>query len=86
MIKVTYAILEYDPKFEDLLGPIEIDKPNKWGAETVAEHYQDYENGWGASWPLTIVLFDLEDNELGRFDVDREAVPMFIANEIEKED
>ena len=54
-----------------------------WAAEYAAEDYHSNHDGWEATWPLTFVVLDDELNELGRFSVDREAVPQFHASKIE---
>jgi hypothetical protein len=46
-------------------------------AEDAAENYHDAHDGWEASWPLEIVVVGI-----GRFSVDREAVPQFRARTI----
>jgi hypothetical protein len=54
-------------------------------AEDAAEDYHNRHDGWEDSWPLTFVILDEELNELGRFSVEREAVPQFSASRIENE-
>jgi hypothetical protein len=53
-----------------------------FAAEEAAEHFHDNHDGWESTWPLVFVLLDDDLNELGRFSVDREAVPHFIAMRI----
>jgi|WetSurMetagenome_2_1015567.scaffolds.fasta_scaffold183234_3 hypothetical protein len=53
-------------------------------AEDAAQDYHDRHDGWESVWPLTIVILDEELNELGRFSVEREAVPQFHATKEEK--
>lgn len=49
-------------------------------AEEAAEHYHDT-GGWEATWPITFELWTAEGVSLGRFKVEREAVPSFHATE-----
>ena len=51
-----------------------------WAAEMAAEDYHTNHDGWESTWPLTFVILNDELNELGRFSVDREAVPHFHAS------
>lgn len=53
-------------------------------AEKAAEEYHSFHGGWESSWPLTFVLIDEANKELGRFSVDRESVPQFSATEIKE--
>lgn len=50
-------------------------------AEVAAEHYHN-KGGWEAEWPITFVLLNEKDEEKGRFEVDRESVPVFHASEV----
>ncbi len=47
-------------------------------AENAAEDYHGEHDGWEATWPIKLVLYS-GSKELGRFEVDREAVPQFHA-------
>jgi hypothetical protein len=51
-------------------------------AETAAEHYHDYCDGWESSWPLIfeVVAEHLDGPE--RYSVDFEAVPSFVASKV----
>lgn len=82
---MKYYIEDYEGSPEDSYS-----LPNcKWDskdldyvAEDAAENYHSYHDGWESSWPLTFVILDDDLNELGRFSVDREAVPQFHASKI----
>ena len=52
-------------------------------AEMAAEHCNDERGGWEWKWPITIAVLNNELQEVGRFSVDREAVPQFHASKIE---
>lgn len=89
-MKLKYAILDYDPQLEDLIGPIESPSPDTPDSETAAEcaeHYHSHQCGSDAEWPLTFVLFDERGvEEYGRFRVRREMEPGFYASPLTKED
>ena len=50
----------------------------KWIAEKAAESFHDH-GGFESSWPIDFVLLDMDNNEIGRFNVEREFEPTFIA-------
>lgn len=51
-------------------------------AEECAEDYHYNHDGWEASWPLTICIRTEENGPVvGRFEVDRETVPSFVATQ-----
>jgi hypothetical protein len=64
------------------------DEPSwaKYAAEEAAEDYHSNHDGYEDDWPLTFVLLDDAGKELGRFMVDREAIPHFYAAKIEKKE
>lgn len=64
-------------KFSSRFDP---DDP-EWLAEDAAEHFHRNHDGWEASWPVTIEVFH-DGLFLGRFEVDREAVPSFNATRV----
>ena len=48
-------------------------------ARLCADDYHTHHDGWEASWPLTLVLYESEDGpEMARFTVDRVVGPVFI--------
>ena len=53
-------------------------------ATDIAEYYHDNCDGWENSWPLTFIIWDMEDKELGRFLVERESQPVFSASQIKE--
>ena len=56
-------------------------------AEEYADHIHHNQDGWefGDYWDddLSIVVYDEKNNKLYRFDIEREAVPTFSANDTE---
>ena len=48
-------------------------------AEFAAEDYHSNHDGWEAEWPLTFAMYDPNDQLIGRYLVQREAVPEFVA-------
>lgn len=50
-------------------------------AEECAEDYHGNHDGWEAGWPLDFFIFDEEGKLLGKFEVNREAQPVFTAYE-----
>lgn len=87
-MKFKYAILEHDPKLEDQFGPVKYDvlggnesHSAHWAAEECAQHFWAYHDGWEASWPLTVVLFDEQGvEEFGRFKVEMDLEPTFVTS------
>lgn len=57
-----------------------------WVAEDAAEHYHSNCDGWEhKSWPIELYLYDEDGaNLLGKFSVDREAQPVFMARKIKQ--
>lgn len=49
-------------------------------AQDAAEDYYDNHDGWEASWPLEITVYD-GDECVGVFDAEMEMTPMFIVSE-----
>lgn len=78
-----YAVLDHgegdtpDFKFFSAHGETDL----KWIAEGAAEDYFQHHDGWEASWPLTFVIFDDDEKEIGRVLVQHETVPSFRAIE-----
>lgn len=46
-------------------------------AGLAAEYEHNSCDGWEAEWPLEFVILDKEDNEIGRYTVEREYSPEF---------
>lgn len=85
---LTYYIASHDQGPEDaqelrsdrIYGSVS-DDPETF-AEQAAEYCQNYRDGWEWTWPeIFVVLKDGE--EVGRFEVAREAVPHFYATKVE---
>jgi hypothetical protein len=55
-----------------------------WAATEAAEDYWDMHDGWEDSWPLTIILVDLDGSE-SRWEVDQDTKPVFSATEAANE-
>lgn len=84
MSKYYYAVLEHDPDLKEREGPIETFLDLEFSATECAENFFNHRNGWEATWPLTFVLFDVVDVELGRFYVEIEVTPDFRARRVKK--
>lgn len=83
MIKIFYAILEH---CDESITPGDLILMNLYFlgetsemAEWAAKDYHQRHDGWEAAWPLTFVLFDENEKEIGRYLVDREVEPIFRA-------
>jgi hypothetical protein len=50
-----------------------------WIVEEAAEYYHDNCDGYECGWPLIFELFTMDGKLLGKFEVEREAVPQFSA-------
>ena len=50
--------------------------------EDMADDYHTNHDGWEANWPLTFVILDEGNHELGRYLVDRETIPSFLARRL----
>ena len=48
----------------------------------MAEDYHSFHDGWEEHWPLLFTVADESENIIGKFEVDRETIPQFIASEI----
>ena len=58
---------------------------DRWMAQEAASNYHHKHDGWEASWPLEFALHEVEEGpELARFEVQREAEPVFYAAAISK--
>lgn len=58
---------------------------DRWTAQEVARDYHERHGGWEANWPLEFALHETEGSpEIGRFEVEREAEPVFYATPIAK--
>lgn len=56
---------------------------DRWMAQEVAADYHSNHDGWEANWPLEFALHETEGGpEMGRFEVEREAEPVFYASAI----
>lgn len=49
-------------------------------AEDAAEDYHSHHDGWESQWPLVFRIFNKDELPLGKFEVEREAVPSFSAS------
>lgn len=52
-------------------------------ASMLAEDYYDNHDGWEASWPAELRVYEVRDgvvSEVSRFDVDMESRPYFMAH------
>ena len=56
----------------------------RWIAQDCAKDLFHNHDGWEASWPLTILVYDApyEEGLMGKFLVDLETVPEFYASEV----
>ena len=54
----------------------------RYMAEVAAQDHHDGHGGWESTWPITFVLLNEKDQEMGRFEVERESVPQFHATEV----
>ena len=61
----------------------DLDESLEFAAEDAADDYFHNHNGWEAGWPLTFVLALEEGPELGRFTVEQEPRPEFVASKLE---
>lgn len=53
---------------------------DRWMAQEAASDYHDNHDGWESSWPLVFSLHETQGGpELARFEVQREAEPVFYA-------
>ncbi len=53
---------------------------DRWMAQEAASDYHNGHDGWEANWPLEFSLHETEGGpELARFEVQREAEPVFYA-------
>lgn len=81
MAKYKYYIVEHGEsaetaiEFESSWGPMHAG----WIAEDAAEYGYGNNDLWEADWPLTFVIVDEDDNELGRYVVEIESTPSFCA-------
>ena len=61
------------------------DSFDRWMAQDAARDYHNAHDGWEASWPLEFSLHEREGGpEITRFEVQREAEPVFYAAAIAK--
>lgn len=50
-------------------------------AEDAAEDYHGNHDGWEATWPVVIHVYETEDGpEVARYEVERESEPVFTAS------
>jgi hypothetical protein len=49
-------------------------------AEEAAEHDHSECDGWESTWPRFFAIFNMEEEQLGVFSVEREAEPVFAAS------
>lgn len=58
---------------------------DRWMAQEAAGDYHANHDGWEATWPLEFSLHETEGGpEIARFEVQREAEPVFYASAIAK--
>jgi hypothetical protein len=51
-------------------------------ARDAAEDYHSNHDGWESIWPIKITVYKMDGSLIGKYSVDREAVPQFYAYEI----
>lgn len=73
--------VESDEKFE-FNSSFDLSYDPEYIAELAAEDYHSCHDGWESSWPLPFTIFDNCGILLGKYEVDREAVPSFSAREV----
>lgn len=79
MATIFYRVLEHLP---DLVYSVETDAParSSFAAEDAAEDFHANHGGFGCAWPLIFVIQEGPAGpELGRYEVDCEHVPAFVA-------
>lgn len=76
-----YFIEEYygDPENSFTLKTAWTKETLNYVAEDAAEDFYHNHDGWESTWPLNFVILDEDFNELGKFVVNMEAVPSFLA-------
>lgn len=67
------------------VGEEEDDRRLRWIAEDAAKDYHSEHDGWEASWPVTISIFDEAGVHLGDVEVEREYDPVFTGTVVRKE-
>ncbi len=86
-MKIRYTVLEEDDKLEERYGPVttiwEHSDSLNYAAGDCADHFWSHHEGYENCWPLTFVLFDADDRELGRFTVEMEMEPTFRGSVLE---
>jgi len=60
----------------------ELGEDDTYLAEDAAKHFYDWRHTDRLSWPLTFVILNMENIELGRFSIDLEYEPFFRASEL----
>jgi hypothetical protein len=83
MAKYEYSVLPNDDRYEiaSHVGPQAHETGLRILAQQAADDYHHEHDGWESSWPLVFVLYH-EGRELGKFDVERETVPQFVAKRV----
>lgn len=57
------------------------DSNGEWLAEAAAENYHNKHDGWDSSWPITLTIQREDGTIIGVYDIDREIIPQFSAQE-----
>lgn len=83
-MRLKYYIPECDQKPEDAVRSDHayLDDELGYAAEDAAADFFWRRDGWNAPWPLVFILIDTStDREVGRFEVEANYNPIFIASE-----
>lgn len=82
-IKYHYEVNDHGSRHEVASHKCEDDCYFEFLAQECAEDYHSRHDGWGASWPMDMKIYEYSDaedgKELWRGSVDREAIPSFSA-------
>jgi len=81
-MRIYYSILEKDPDLKEKYGPISEGYDMHCTLVNAAEHYHCEVDGWQLTWPVTIVLFGEDGEELPRASVNLEFRPVYFVKEV----
>ena len=80
-MKYKFTVVDHDEELKDATTFESV-----WGendgrklAEDAAEHAHYHCDGWEWSYPKIFNIYTMDDKHIGRFSVEREAQPVFIA-------
>lgn len=84
-MKLKYIVPDYEQELEDAYEVEVKDYEESWlefAAAHVAEDFENNHDGWEAGWPVEFDIYKEDNTLLGRFRVEREYSPYFLAKKI----